>query len=85
MVDPEVTCFVVQSKRAPTAHMIRSVAASVSPIARPSAPPIPPVFTADNDVLTQDLGLTYAKCPDFGGLLGVITSAPDGGEGDDDR
>ena len=33
IIDPEVKCFVVQSKRAPTAHMIRSVAASVSPIA----------------------------------------------------
>ena len=85
IIDPEVKCFVVQSKRAPTAHMIRSVAASVSPIARPSAPRIPPFFTADNDVLTQDWGPAYAKCPDFGGLFDVITSAPDPREGNDNR
>ena len=32
-MDPEVKCFVVHSKRAPTAHMTRSVVASVSSIA----------------------------------------------------
>ena len=63
VIDPVVKCFVAQSKRAPTAHMIRSMAASVSPIPRPSAPRVPPVFTADNDVLTQDWGPTYAECP----------------------
>ena len=72
IIDPDVKCFVVQSKRAPTAHMIRSVVASVSLIARLSAPYAPPVFTADNDVLTQDWGPAYAKCPDF---FDVITSA----------
>ena len=81
IIDPDVKCFVVQSKRAPTAHMIRSVAASISPIARPSALSVPPVFTAGNDVLTQDWGTAYAKCPDFGGLFDMITSAPDGGGG----
>ena len=68
----------VQSKRAPTLHMIRSVSASVSLIARLSSPAIPPVITADNDVLTQDTRSTYATCPDFGCLFDVITSAPDG-------
>ena len=61
------------------------MAASVSPIARLSAPPIPPVFTADNDVRKQDWGPAYAKCPDFGGLFVWITSALHGEEGDHDR
>ena len=85
IINPEVKCFVVQSKRAPTAHMIRSVVASFCCIARPSAPSVPLVFSADNDVLTQDWGPAYAKCPDFGGLFDPITSAPQGGEGDNDR
>ena len=72
-------------ERAPTAHMIRSVAAFVPPIARPSVPSIPPFFTADNDVVTQDWGPASAKCPHFGGLFDVITSALDRGEGEDDR
>ena len=33
IIDPDVKCFVVQSKSAPTAHIIRSVAASISSIA----------------------------------------------------
>ena len=35
IIDPEVKCLVVQSKRAPAAHMICSVVASVCPIACP--------------------------------------------------
>ena len=58
IIDPEVKfrCSYSNSNRAPTAHMIRPVAAFVSSIAPLSAPPIAPVFTADNDVLTQDWG-----------------------------
>ena len=64
--------------------MIRSVIASISSIGCPSAPSVPPVFTADNDVVTQDWGPAYSKYPDFSGLFDVITSARDGGEGDND-
>ena len=85
IIDPEIKCFVVQNKLAPKAHRIPSMAACVSPIARPSAPPIPPVFTAKNDVRKQDWGPAYAKCPDFSGVFDSITSAPDGEEGDHDR
>ena len=79
-----MNCFIVPSKWAPTAYMIHLAADSAPPIASLSAVSIPPVFTADNDVLTQDWGPTDVKCPDFDGPLDVITSPPDGGEGDED-
>ena len=85
MIDPEVKCFVVQLKGAPTAHMICSVVASVRTNARQSAPSVPPVFSADTDVVTQDWGRTYAKSPDFSGHFNLITSAPEGGERDGDH
>ena len=78
IIDPDVKCLVVQSKRAPTAHTIYLVVASVSPIARPSAWSVPSVFSNDKDFLTQDLGPADAKYRDFSGLFHVITSAPDG-------
>ena len=56
ITDPEAKCFVVQKKMAPTAHMLRSLAASISPIACPSAPSVLSVFTANNDVLTHKWG-----------------------------
>ena len=62
-MDSDVKCFVVQSKRAPTAHMICSVVAFLSPIARPSAPSVPIVFLVDNNVLTQDLGARLCQMP----------------------
>ena len=65
--------------------MICRVSASVSPIARMWAPSVTPVFTANNDVLTQDWGPANAKCPGFGGPFYVITSASDGGKVHDDR
>ena len=61
--------------------MIRLVAASPSPIAWLPALPVPPVFTANKDVLTQDWGPAYAKCPALGGLFDLTISAPDGGIG----
>ena len=84
IIDPDVKCLVVQPKRAPTAYMIPSVAASVSAVARASAPSVPPIFSANNDVLTRDRGSAYEKCPDFRGLLDLIKSALGGGGEDDD-
>ena len=65
--------------------MIRSVAASVPFLARPSAPSVPRGFTADIDVLTQYWEPSYAKCVDFGSPFNVITRALDGQERDDDQ
>ena len=65
IIDPDFKCFVVQSMKAPTAHIIRSVAASISPIAHLSVLRVVPDFPADNDVLTLDWGPAYTKCPYF--------------------
>ena len=75
----------VRSQRGPSAQMIRFAAASVWPICRPLAPPVLPVFSADNDVPTDDWGPAYAKCADVGGLFELITTALEGGQGEYDR
>ena len=62
-INPKLKCFLVQSKRASTAHMMRLMAASVCPFVRPLAPR---VFSANNDVVTEDWGPAYA------GLTSVV-------------
>ena len=62
-----------RGKRAPTAHMIRSVAASVCPIARLSAPPVPPVFS--HPTITPPLGRDLMLWPPWAGAQ-VVTGAP---------
>ena len=60
IIDLQVNCFSVGSKRAPTADMIRSSVACVFHLARPLAPSAPVFFSANNDVLTSVVFLSFS-------------------------